>query len=439
MRRAVFLYGVFFLLALVVGLTMGAPFTTRLLVETAAYALIALGLNIQWGYGGLFNFGVMGFVMVGGFAASAMAMPVSVEFWDSNGTWLLARAALAAGLGAMLIIGAGRLDRIGVSRRWRRAAQIAAWIIAYIAFRTQIDPAVDFIEQEAGWVGGLGLPVWVGWIVGGVLAAAIAALIGKVCLGLRADYLAIATIGIAEIIRALIKNMEWLTRGTLTVSPVPWPVPTPQRYQEWGVAITDSFVAARVGYLLVVVLVLGAALYLFQRAYSGPWGRMMRAIRDDHVAAAAMGKNVRARQMQIFVLGAALIGIGGAILVSFSQIYDPGGYEAIDHTFLVWVMVIVGGAGNNYGAVLGGLLVFLIWVMSEPVAQSLFTTLSDWSVQLGWSPIPDIQSRSLQMRVFVMGLVIVLVLRFAPRGLLPEPLGGRKTKAQKSNKEESPG
>lgn len=436
MRRAALFYVGLFALIVAVGLTMGSPFTLRLLVEAAAYALIALGLNIQWGYGGLFNFGIMGFLMIGGFASMFMAMPIRPVFWESEGPWLLGKAIIAAGIGALVIIGAGRLHRIGFPRFLQRTLQVIAWFAAYIFFRTQIDPAIAYIEGDPDWIGGLGLPVWLGWILGGILAAGVAYLIGKVCLGLRSDYLAIATIGIAEIIRELIRNMEWLTRGTLTVSPIPWPVPRPQDFQAWGTSIDSSFVYARAGYLLVVLIVLGAVLFLLQRAYGSPWGRMMRAIRDNHVAADAMGKDVRARQLQLFVLGSALMGIGGAILVSFTQIYDPSSYSSINHTFIVWVMVIVGGAGNNLGAMLGAFLIYIVWLLSEPVAQSLFTTLSNWSEQLGWGAIPEIASRAVQMRVFVLGLAIALALRYAPRGLIPEIGAGRRNQAPP--KQESP-
>jgi branched-chain amino acid transport system permease protein len=99
-------------------------------------------------------------------------------------------------------------------------------------------------------------------------------------------------------------------------------------------------------------------------------------------------------------------------------------------------MVIVGGAGNNLGAMLGAFLIYVIWLLSEPVAQSLFTTLSNWSEQLGWGAIPEIASRSVQMRVFVLGLVIALALRYAPRGLIPEIGAGRRNRAPP--KQESP-
>jgi branched-chain amino acid transport system permease protein len=147
---------------------------------------------------------------------------------------------------------------------------------------------------------------------------------------------------------------------------------------------------------------------------------MMRAIRDNYIAANSMGKNVTARQLEIFVLGSVLMGVGGAMLVSMLQIFDPGSYQPINHTFLFWVMVIVGGAGNNWGALLGAVLIYLIYTLSGPLSQTLFYAVSGWTTQLGWGAIPDIDSRSLQMRVFVLGVVIVLALRYAPRGLSPE-------------------
>ncbi len=419
-RRSIILFLALFALIIVVGIVMGTPFTVRLVVEAAAYSLIALGLNIQWGYGGLFNFGIMGFIMVGGFAVTFISVPLNMGFWNSDGPFMLFKVLVAAGVGTLLIMGANRLNRFGASPRWHRSAQVAAWIVAYIVYRSQIDPAAKYIEAEAGFVGGLGLPVVVGWAFGGLLAAGIAYIIGKICLGLRTDYLAIATIGISEIIRALIKNMDWLTRGTLTVSPIPWPVPKPQQYQAWGIDGSLSFIYARAGYLVVALLVIFFILYLIERAYNGPWGRMMRAIRDNYISAASMGKDIKARQLEIFVFGSILIGIGGAILTSFSQIFDPGGYQPINHTFIVWVMVIVGGAGNNFGALFGGVFIYIVWVMSEPASQLLFSNISTLGDKIGIGAIPDIESRALQMRVFVLGLVITLALRFAPQGLIPE-------------------
>lgn len=418
--RYIGLFGGLFALIVGVGLLMGTPFTLRLLVEAFAFALIAMGLNIQWGFGGLFNFGILGMLMVGGFAVTFVSYPVNDAFWASDGPMLLGRTLIAALIGAVLIFFAHRVQRWGITGKARGFAIVLAWFVAYAIFRSQMDPAASLIVSQAGWVGGLGLPVLLGWAFGGILAAGVGFLVGKVSLGLRTDYLAIATIGIAEILRAVIKNVDWLTRGTLTVSPLPWPVPNPQAWQANGVDPFTSFIYARGGFLLVVVAIVIIALFLIHRAYNGPWGRMMRAIRDNYIAADSMGKDVTGRQLELFVFGSALMGIGGAILVSFVGIYDPSSYQPINHTFIIWVMLIVGGSGNNFGALFGGLLIYIIWMLSEPLAQMVFRTVSMWSSDIGWGAIPDIESRAVQMRVFVLGLVVTVALRFAPQGMLPE-------------------
>src|SRR5205085_2410957 len=120
----------------------------------------------------------------------------------------------AAAAGIVLVLVARQVKRLGASGTLTFWITLLAWLVAYIFYRTQIDPAAAYIEKDAGWVGGLGLPVWAGWIAGSVLAALAALVIGRISLGLRSDYLAIATIGMSEIIRAFVKNMDWLTRGT---------------------------------------------------------------------------------------------------------------------------------------------------------------------------------------------------------------------------------
>jgi len=419
-QRALVLFAGLVVFIVLVGLWQGVANISLLLLQATAFALIALGLNLQFGYGGLFNFGIMGFLMIGGFAVTFISYPLNMKFWDSDGPMLLGRALVAFAIGFALVWAARRSDRIGIKGGWKIALTVLVWFVAYVVYRSQIDPAAEYIEKEAGFVGGLGLHPVLGWVFGGLLAAGVAYIVGRISLGLRTDYLAIATIGISEIIRALIKNMDWLTRGTLTVSPIPWPVPTPDAYQAGGTSIDASFVYARAGYLVVGIVVIAIALFLLQRAYHGPWGRMMRAIRDNHIAANSMGKNVTGRQLEIFILGAVLMGIGGAMLVSMLQIFDPGSYQPINHTFLFWVMVIVGGAGNNWGALLGAILIYLVYTLSGPLSQALFYAVSTWTTQIGWGAIPDIDSRSLQMRVFVLGVVIVLALRYAPKGLIPE-------------------
>ena len=421
-RRIVIAYAALIVLIVIIGATRGVSTALLLTAASSVYALVALGLNIQFGYGGLSNLAIMGLLMIGGMMVSTVSMPINMAFWTSDGPMMLGRAIAAAVAGLLLVLAVSQLGRIGVPKRLVTWLKVLAWFAGYVLYRTQIDPAAKYIETQVqgGWVGGLGLPVWLGYAAAGVLAGLAAWGIGKISLGLRSDYLAIATIGMSEIIRAFVKNMDWLTRGTLTVTPIPWPVPLPGAYQSQGVDIPTSFVFGLGGFALVSIAILIVAVILVERAYGGPWGRMMRAVRDNHIAAESMGKDVKARQIEIFVFGAVLMGIGGALLSSFNQLFDPGGYIPINHTFLIWVMVIVGGMGNSFGAVLGGFLVYLMWAMSEPVSATIFEQVSNFTTAVGWGPIPEIDARAAQMRVFVLGLVIWLSLRFAPKGLLPE-------------------
>ncbi|MCZ4274190.1 branched-chain amino acid ABC transporter permease [Maritalea porphyrae] len=420
-RRDAILFAGLGVLVLALANWFSVPYTLQILVNAFAYALIALGLNVQWGYAGLFNFGVMGFLMVGGASVTFVSYPLNDAFWSSDGPFMLFKALLAAIAGGALIWGVTRMPKKGNLAKLRGFLLVIAWAVAYVVYRSQIDPAARLIEAEADFVGGLGLPAIFGWVFGGIMAGIIAYIIGKICLGLRTDYLAIATIGVSEIIRALIKNMDWLTRGTLTVSPVPWPTPLPADISASGVASPDmAILLARSGFLAVVMLLVGIIFFFLQRAYEGPWGRMMRAIRDNHIAAGSIGKNVTKRELEIFVLGAVLMGVGGAILTSYVQLLDPSGYQPINHTFIVWVMIIVGGAGNNYGALFGGIFIYIVWTISEPASVILFSFISDMSDGVGIGAIPDIESRALQMRVFVLGMVITLALRYAPQGMIPE-------------------
>ncbi|MBB3935269.1 branched-chain amino acid ABC transporter permease [Aureimonas phyllosphaerae] len=410
-RELVLILALCALVALVFWL-QGSAYATRMLVEAAAYAIIAIGLNIQWGYAGLFNVGIMGFIVAGAFASVLMTFPVNEAFWASRGAPMLGEA-LVWLVGAVVVVGLiSQTRRLGLPQGLVTALTVISSAIAFMLVTAKFDPATTAIEAEAGFIGGFGLPVGVGWVAAGVVAGAIAYVIGKICLGLRADYLAIATLGIAQIIKTFLRNADWLTRGTLTVSPLPWPVSTPAEV---------GFLWGRSLYLAVTAVILLVVYLLMERAYRAPWGRMMRAIRDNEAAAASMGKNVDGRRLEIFVLGAMLMGLGGAILVHFTSIFDPSGFVDLNHTFLIWVMVILGGAGNNRGAIFGAVFVYIVWTMSEPAALTLFSLARDWGQSLfGWVAPADLDSRALQMRVFVIGLTITLVLRFAPRGVLPE-------------------
>ncbi len=400
------------LLAIIVGifLSQGSAYTSRMLVEAACYAIIALGLTIQWGYAGLFNIGIMGFIAAGSFMSVFVSFPVNDKFWNGPGPSMLVQPILILLIGIALIVGLRKIKQI--PQGLRTFLTIIIFAVTYLLVVAGIEPAAKVIETDAGFIGGLGLPVFIGWIAAGIVAGLIAWFVGKICLGLRTDYLAIATLGIAQIIKTFLKNADWLTNGTLTVSPLPWPVPKPS---------DGNFTEARTIYFAMTAVVVIIIYMLLERAYHAPWGRMMRAIRDNEEAASSMGKNVNRRRLEIFILGSILMGLGGSMLITFTGLFDPSGFIDLNHTFLIWVMVILGGTGNNRGAILGAILVYIIWVMSEPMALWLFDLVRVYGLEwFNWQAPGDLDSRALQMRVFVIGLTIILVLRFAPNGMLPE-------------------
>lgn len=429
MRAPVF-FAIMALLIAFEGSTRGWNGALGILNMGLISAIIALGLNLQWGYAGLFNSGVVGFLALGGLAPVLVSMPPTPGAFAGGGWGILIALCIAVATIVATVWLNGRL------RGTARAGAIVVTLVAgFFLYRGIFDPAVAVIEainpSAQGNLGGLGLPTLLAWPVGALLAAGAAWVVGKTALGLRSDYLAIATLGIGEIIVAVLRNEEWLARGVLNVNgiPRPWPVPYEIDLQNSAdfVAragamgldpVTASTVLVKLLWTTLFASVLLALLFAAQLALKSPWGRMMRAIRDNEIAAAAMGKNVTRRHLQIFVLGAAVMGLAGAMMISLDGQMTPSGYNPLRYTFLIWVMVIVGGSGNNWGSVLGGLLIWYLWIKAEvwgPELMSLVTAqLADGVVK------QHLVDSAAHMRLIVMGLVLLLVLRFSPRGLLPE-------------------
>lgn len=393
-------------------------------------AIMALGVNMQWGYAGLFNIGIMGFVALGGVMAVLVGMPPVPEAWAAGGP----RTILAVLLGAAIIFGAVMAWRRLPRGALRGLAMLAILVGGFFLYRAVFDPGVAAIESVnpalQGYLGGLGLPVILAWPLGGLAAAGAAWLVGKTALGLRSDYLAIATLGIAEILIAVLKNEEWLTRGVKNVNGIPRPVPFEvdlqrdpdfiARAADWGLEpAVASTLYVKLLYAGLFGLVLLIVMVLAQRALNSPWGRMIRAIRDNEVAAEAMGKDVTARHLQIFILGSAVCGIAGAMLITQNGLFAPTEYQPLRYTFLIWVMVIVGGSGNNFGAVLGGFLIWFLWVEVEPWGLWLMSTITAGMAEGYWLRDHLLEAAA-HMRLLTMGIVLLVVLRFSPRGLIPE-------------------
>jgi branched-chain amino acid transport system permease protein len=429
MSQSVRTYALFALVAVLIigtGVLQGPNLALTILNMGLVSAIMALGVNLQWGIAGLFNVGVMGFVALGGLAVVLTSMPPVPEAWSAGGL----RAWGSVLLAGLLVVLSGF-----VYRKTRKGWLVALLLVAgFFLYRWMRDPAVSAIEAvdpaATGYLGGFDLPVVLAWPVGGLLAAGAAWVIGKTALGLRSDYLAIATLGISEIIIAVIKNEDWLSRGVKNVNGLPRPVPAEIDLQNdpgfveaaagWGFdATTASTLYVKLGYSLMFTAVLILLLVLAQLALNSPWGRMMRAIRDNEVSAQAMGKDVTYRHLQVFILGSAICGIAGAMMTTLDGLFAPTAYQPLRYTFLIWVMVIVGGSGNNLGAVLGGFIIWFLWIQVETLGPELMGYLTFWLPE-GSAVKSHLLESVAHMRLLTMGLILLLVLRFSPRGLLPE-------------------
>ena len=297
---------------------------TFFLTIALTYAIICLGLNVQWGQTGLFNVGVAAFVAVGAYASAILTTP-----------------------------------------------------------------------DVAGRLGGFDLPIIAGWVGACTISGMLAFMIGWLTIRLRADYLAITTFGVAVVIQLAMLNLEPVTGGPFGIGFIPRPFADLQ-----GEAL--AFGLANLGILVVVVL----AVYLFlERLVRSPWGRLLRAVREDEVAAQALGKSPKWLRIQAFTLGGAIMGLAGAVQGHFIGFIAPDNYVPM-LTFQVWAMLIVGGSGNNRGAILGAVLVWAVWAASGSAIDALFPAGS--------------QARAASLQIVIIGVVLCLILLWRPQGILKE-------------------
>jgi branched-chain amino acid transport system permease protein len=413
-------------------------------------AVMTMGANVQWGYAGLINFGLMGYAALGGLAAVLISVDPVQEAWRAGGFDILMCLWLI-----IVMILAIRFILKNFEKSKYRTYGIAAIIIAgIIIIRVTAEPGIEAIEAinpaKTGFLGGFGLPIMFSWIVGAFFAGGLAFVVGKVALGLRADYLAIATLLISEIVIAIIKHEDWLSRGVKNVIGLDRPVPYEVNLQttDWFINLVAKFNSSKLelisniadkqtalnqlviegssvfvklcysGLFLIVVI---ALLIVTQKALYSPWGRMMRAIRDNEEAANAMGKNVVKQHLLIFILGSAIVGIAGAMLVTQDGLFTPGSYRPMRYTFLIWVMVIVGGSGNNFGAILGGFAVWFLWIEAAPIALFLINLFTSGMSDTHALKIHLIESVP-YFRYLMMGLGLLLIMRYRPKGILPEKI-----------------
>jgi branched-chain amino acid transport system permease protein len=298
----------------------GAFFLTMALT----YAIICLGLNVQWGQTGLFNVGIAGFVAIGAYVSALLTTP-----------------------------------------------------------------------DAPGRFGGFDMPIAIGWL-GGALAAGLATfLVGALTIRLRSDYLAIATFGVAVAVQLCLLNLESLTGGPFGIGFIPRP------FAETA-GSPSMFSALNLAALTAVVAVLYLALEQLVRS---PWGRVLRAIREDETAALALGKSAVRFRLQAFAIGGGIMGLAGAAQAHFIGFIAPDNYQPT-LTFQVWAMLIVGGSGNNRGAILGALIVWGIWAVSASAVSALFP--------------PEQQARAASLQIVMIGAALCAILLTRPRGMLGE-------------------
>ena len=424
------LFFIMFLMLLIVGLFQSWTLALMIFNMCIISAIMSLGVNIQYGYAGLFNLGIMGFVALGGLASVVVSVPPVYEAWDAGGLRVI-----IALLFGFVTIGSSIFIWRKIKNSKYRVILFSSFLLAgFFAYRAIFDPAVEAIEKinpaVTGYLGGLGLPIILSWPVGGVFAAGAAWLVGKVSLGLRSDYLAIATLGVSEIIIFILKNEDWLARGVKNVIGLPRPVPYEIDLQQnsdfifWseqiGInAVDASSLFVKLCYSVLFLITLIILFWLCEKALNSPWGRMMRSIRDNEVASEAMGKDVKSRHLQVFILGSAVCGIAGAMLVTLEGQLAPTNYHPLRFTFIIWVMVILGGAGNNLGAILGGFIIWFFWIEVEPIGLFLMDVITSGFAEDNAFRIHLLNS-AVYMRYLTLGLILLLVLRFSPKGLIPE-------------------
>ena len=443
-------YLIMLMLIILVGIFQSWSLALTILNYCLISAVMTIGANIQWGYAGLINFGIMGYTALGGLAVVLVSVAPVGEAWRVGGLNMI--ICLGVIIGMVFSI---RFSLKKIEKSKKRNYLIAAIIVIGILLLRLISaPAIESIEAvepaKTGFLGGLGLPVLFSWIAGAFLAAGLAFVVGKIALGLRADYLAIATLLIAEIVVSIIKHEDWLARGVKNVIGLKRPAPYEINLQQtpWFIDLVEKFHSGKLalinsvsekqevlnqlvinassiyvklcftGLFLTVVVIL---LIVTQKALYSPWGRMMSAIRDNEEAAGAMGKNVVKQHLLIFILGSAIVGIAGAMMVTNDGLFTPGSYRPMRYTFVIWVMVIVGGTGNNFGAILGGFFVWFLWVEAAPIALFIINLFTSHLPETNEIRVHLINSAP-YFRFLMIGIGLLVIMRFRPQGILPEKI-----------------
>jgi len=305
-------------------------YLVSLAIMAGIYAVFALGLNIQWGYTGLMNFGIAGFFCIGAYTSAMITTPMPTGVY------------------------------------------------------------AKYVHQ----IFGLNLPFVFGLLGAAFVCGILALLIGIPTLKLREDYLAISTLGIAETFRLIFNNEHWLANGPRGLMGLPQP------FQNWVDPKNYNYL-----YLVIIVMIVLIIYFLIERGIRSPWGRVLRAIREDEVSASMSGKDIFNFKMQSLIFGAMIMGMGGALYAHYTKAISPDVFTPLYGTFIIWVMLIAGGSGNNKGAILGAYVIWAIWI-----GTTFMTDLLP----------PALKARAPYIRFLLIGVMLEIILLYRPEGLLGE-------------------
>lgn len=402
--------GVFVTLALASATSTGIAwrYLASVLVTIVVYAIFALGLSLEFGFTGLLNFGHVAFMAIG-----AYGVAIFMERWGRGMATALEGATpfgllacvlvglVAAGFVALplnLVLGMAR----GAGSRTRTRIVIGtglavAALIAFLAFPLSAQGAIN-------------AAVLVSILVAVSLAAVAGVLLGLPAVRLREDYLAIVTIGAAEILRSVIVNEDEWTRGTLGIFSLDRPINTWALETGWWNDLADGLDVPPVtlANALAFTIVLAFLFLALETLARSPWGRVMKAIREDEEVASALGKNVLAYKLQSLALGSAIAALAGVFLVWNLSTVHPEHFLPIV-TFYAFIILVIGGIGNHKGALAGAILLWGIFELAGNLGA-----LERFGLNTVGPP-----------QIMFIGLMLIVVMMFRPQGLL-----GRKEEMQ---------